>query len=145
MESDSFNDFVICPYDKSHKLLRGRLTKHLLRCGRSSGNSNRFIICPFNENHRYDKKEFAEHQKVCPDRLRFEREWNKPCSVNEPAKKDVVDGEDDWDQEPDAPTYNPTAYCMENLVIRSTAANGQSKSERRNLRNLERRRFADSQ
>lgn len=59
MESDSFNDFVICPYDKSHKLLRGRLTKHLLRCGRSSGNSNRFIICPFNENHRYDKKEFA--------------------------------------------------------------------------------------
>lgn len=70
---------------------------------------------------------------------------NEASTVKEPVHLSTVECEEDWGQEPDVPTYNPTAYCLQNLVIRTTASHGLTKSERRNLRNAERRRFAENQ
>lgn len=58
--SSSFNDFVTCPYNKGHVVLRGRLTKHLVRCSRNSDTTNKLLLCPFNANHRFN----AEQLKV---------------------------------------------------------------------------------
>lgn len=57
----------------------------------------------------------------------------------------VVECDEDWDNEPDVPTYNPSVYCEQNLVIRSNAVNGKPRSVRRNFRESERRRFANRQ
>jgi len=56
-DTTSFNDYVTCPYNKAHKLLRGRLAIHLDRCSRNSGISNQLLVCPFNKTHRYNAKE----------------------------------------------------------------------------------------
>lgn len=142
--SNSFDDYVICPYDKSHNVLRGRLTIHLQRCARNSDKSNRFGVCPYNFNHRFDKKELHTHIENCPDKLSIES-LTFTATEPQPVQLETAKCEESWDEEPNAPTYDPTAYCMQNLVIRATASNGLSKSERRKLRDAERRRFAEHQ
>ncbi|XP_023160158.1 gametocyte-specific factor 1 homolog [Drosophila hydei] len=143
--SSSFNDFVTCPYNKGHVVLRGRLTKHLVRCSRNSDTTNKLLLCPFNANHRFNAEQLKAHIKVCPERASLERYADKEQlpSVGESASIDLVECEEDWDKEPDAPTYNPSVYCEENLVIRSSCLNGQSKAARRDFRASERRRFAE--
>ncbi|KAH8419612.1 hypothetical protein KR222_009563, partial [Zaprionus bogoriensis] len=145
----SFNDFVSCPYDSSHRVLRGRLTKHLERCDRNSGHSKHMLVCPFNDNHRYDAQQMPEHIKTCPGRDRWQQvndEWDDIPAAKQaaaPLQQALPACEEDWDKEPDAPTYNPETYCTQNLVVRSDVFNGASRAGRRNLRNNERRRFAE--
>ncbi|KAH8371977.1 hypothetical protein KR093_009560 [Drosophila rubida] len=161
-ESNSFNDFVTCPYDKSHRLLRGRLPRHLISCSRNLGNLKQWAVCPFNTTHRCEKKELAvsklnailifwaltivyqEHVKDCPDAA-----WLKGSApdaqrsnavVPQPA---VVECDENWDDEPPVPSYNPNKYCEENLIIRSLK--GHSKAVRKNFRESERRRLAEKQ
>lgn len=54
---------------------------------------------------------------------------------------DLVDTTENWDNEAYAPTYNPQAYCEQNVVIRNLQ--GASKSARREFRENERRRFRE--
>lgn len=42
--------YVICPYDKAHRILRARLIVHLLRCARNHP-SSKMVRCPFNSSH----------------------------------------------------------------------------------------------
>lgn len=56
-DSNTFDDFVRCPYNKAHKVLKGRLATHLDRCARNSGASIELKICPFNSTHRFSAKE----------------------------------------------------------------------------------------
>ncbi|EDW18898.1 gametocyte-specific factor 1 homolog [Drosophila mojavensis] len=145
MASSNFNDFVSCPYDKTHNVLRGRLLQHLDRCSRNS--NIELKVCPFNDVHRFPEENIGEHIKVCPDRASVELFKNKEKlpGAKAAASIDVVKCDEDWDKDPDVPTYNPNAYCEENLVIRSNVVNGQPRSVRRNFRESERRRFADKQ
>ncbi|TDG42131.1 hypothetical protein AWZ03_011463 [Drosophila navojoa] len=145
MASLSFNDFVSCPYDKTHNVLRGRLPQHLERCSRNS--DIKLKICPFNETHRVPEKGMEAHIKECPDRARLESFKIKEelQGAKEVAPIDFVECDEDWDNEPDVSAYNPNVYCEENLVIRSSVINGQSRSVRRNFRQSERRRFANKQ
>ncbi|XP_064545804.1 gametocyte-specific factor 1 homolog [Drosophila montana] len=145
--TSKFDDFVACPYNKAHIVLRGRLTKHLVRCSRNAENLNKLLTCPFNENHRFDAQQLQAHIKICPERASLERQAQKDeqPAVDAPATQMLIECEEDWDNEPDVPTYNPSAYCEENLVIRSSGLHGQSKSVRRNFRAQERRRFAEKQ
>ncbi|EDV97609.1 gametocyte-specific factor 1 homolog [Drosophila grimshawi] len=146
--SDSFNDFVTCPYNKAHKLIRGRLTKHLERCSRISGNSKQFLVCPYNENHRYKAEELSLHMKECPERIRWHSELQKEDprqQATETTWSISAECEEDWDKEPDVPTYNPIKYCEDNFVARTTAINGKSKAARRDFRANERRRLAGKQ
>ncbi|EDW69931.1 gametocyte-specific factor 1 homolog [Drosophila virilis] len=142
-----FDDFVSCPYNKAHIVLRGRLTKHLVRCSRNPENLNKLLVCPFNESHRFDAQQLQAHIKICPERAGLERHAQKEEQplVAEPVSQVSIECEEDWDNEPDAPTYDPSAYCEENLVIRSSGLHGQSKSVRRDFRAKERRRFAEKQ
>ncbi|XP_030572999.1 gametocyte-specific factor 1 homolog isoform X2 [Drosophila novamexicana] len=145
--TSKFDDFVSCPYNKAHIVLRGRLTKHLVRCSRNPENLNKLLVCPFNESHRLDAQQLQAHIKICPERAGFERHAQKDEQppLAEPVSQVSIECEEDWDNEPDAPTYDPSAYCEENLVIRSSGLHGQSKSVRRDFRAKERRRFAEKQ
>lgn len=53
-----------------------------------------------------------------------------------------VDTTENWDIEPEAPTYNPQAYCEENKLIRNLQ--GASAAKRRQFRADERRRFKEN-
>lgn len=48
--------YAICPYDKAHRILRGRLIGHLLRCARNHPGS-KMVRCPFNSSHMQQSDE----------------------------------------------------------------------------------------
>ena len=54
----SETDLLVCPYDKSHLIMRKRFQVHLVRCRRSHPNANK-VTCPFNVTHRLNKAELA--------------------------------------------------------------------------------------
>ncbi|KAH8261650.1 hypothetical protein KR044_012977, partial [Drosophila immigrans] len=144
-ESHSFNDFVTCPYDKSHRLLRGRLPKHLISCGRNLVNSHQWVVCPFNTTHRCIKEELSEHLKECEDAawLKGAGSCSDQRSTADVPKPVLVECDENWDEEPPVPSYNPSVYCEENNIMRTLK--GHSKAVRRNFRESERRRLADKQ
>lgn len=55
---------------------------------------------------------------------------------------DSIKPTEDWDMDPEVPSYNPQAYCEENIVIRNLQ--GASRATRRQFRENERRRFRES-
>ncbi|XP_033215714.1 gametocyte-specific factor 1 isoform X2 [Belonocnema kinseyi] len=69
MNMDELNgDTVVqCPYDKSHKIARCRLQRHLVKCEKQYPETFR-EICPFNATHRFSKLEMQEHIEKCPMR-----------------------------------------------------------------------------
>ncbi|BFG03847.1 gametocyte-specific factor 1 homolog [Drosophila madeirensis] len=65
-------DYLICPYDKSHTILRSRMTVHMVRCSRNNTNSKK-VRCPFNVTHLIDPNEMKNHAANCPNRSGFDR------------------------------------------------------------------------
>lgn len=51
-----YEDTVICPYNKSHIILRERIQFHLVRCRRSHPNI-KLETCPFDLVHRMRKED----------------------------------------------------------------------------------------
>ncbi|XP_062134803.1 gametocyte-specific factor 1 homolog [Drosophila sulfurigaster albostrigata] len=142
-ESNSFNDFVTCPYDKAHRVLKGRLAKHLIKCSRNLGISEEWTICPCNTTHHIKRKDFAEHQKECP-----EANWLRASTVRsdngngqQSVKPVLVECDENWDDEPPVEAYDPSVYCEENAIIRTLQ--GHSKAARKEFRESERRRLAN--
>lgn len=43
-------EYEICPYDKSHMILKSRMLTHLARCSKNYPDSAK-IACPFNNKH----------------------------------------------------------------------------------------------
>lgn len=85
--------------------------------------------------HIYECENRQTFERFChPDKLPPQ---NPKCDTTE----DLVDTTDNWDNEPYAPSYNPQAYCEENMLIRNLQ--GASKSARREFRENERRRFKE--
>ncbi|XP_034936006.1 putative uncharacterized protein DDB_G0267716 isoform X2 [Chelonus insularis] len=57
--------FVICPFNKSHKIMMSRLQGHLLKCMKSHSATGP-TICPFNIQHIIDASEIVGHCIICP-------------------------------------------------------------------------------
>lgn len=53
-----YEDSVVCPYNKSHIILRHRLQTHLIKCARSNPHIQ-LELCPFDVTHRIPKEEMA--------------------------------------------------------------------------------------
>ncbi len=69
----STDNVVSCPYDKSHQVLRHKLSQHLVRCARQHPDA-RMSVCPFNSAHHVPDTKFGYHKRHCPDRVTVERE-----------------------------------------------------------------------
>ncbi|XP_046868280.1 gametocyte-specific factor 1 homolog [Drosophila willistoni] len=147
----SFNDFVTCPLNKSHRLLRGRLDTHLVRCCRAldTQQKKKIVICPFNETHSVSAAKLLDHIKnKCTSNVSNFVNDMKELEEPKPSLKGVdnvppktAECEDDWDLEPDVGTYKPLHNCDDKLVVRSMK--GQSRAVRQDFIYNERCRFAE--
>ncbi|KAH8255528.1 hypothetical protein KR038_005139, partial [Drosophila bunnanda] len=133
-----FEDYVICPYNNSHRLIRGRLGAHLSRCARSYP-SSKLVRCSFNNTHLYSVTDMKNHIANCPDRVKNMKPEKTTLSTESEPKKFVVESTEDWDKEPPAPTYNPQTHCSTAFIIRNPQ--GAPRAERREFREKERRRL----
>lgn len=92
--------------------------------------------------------QFQAHIYECENRQAYER-YNcadtlppKNSPYNDAVDLAHVDTTENWDIEPETPTYNPYAYCEENMLIR--ILHGASPATRRLFRESERRRFNEN-
>ena len=63
--------FVICRYNKNHKVLKSRIILHESKCPDSKGNKLR--TCPFNITHKISNEKFDKHLKICPNKPKIEQ------------------------------------------------------------------------
>ncbi|XP_034481794.1 gametocyte-specific factor 1 homolog [Drosophila innubila] len=142
-----FDELMTCPLNKAHKVLRGRLAKHLDRCMRNCLDINKFKICPFNKTHRYSVEDMAAHIKECPDACLIKTFGSFTMESSDKAvpRPLLCKSDENWDEEPDVPSYDPSTHCEENNIIRTNGLKGQSKAAREKFRASERRRFAEKQ
>ncbi|KAH8328356.1 hypothetical protein KR067_008457, partial [Drosophila pandora] len=138
LDFPSFHEVVICPYDRSHRVLRGRMSIHLVHCRGKDVNPDKFLICPFNSSHRVCKWKIDEHVEKCVNRSDI---WEvTPDESPKTDQKKSVPCEADWDDDEDVPTYTPNLMEKENFVVR--AHYGLSRDDGRKFREEERKRFA---
>lgn len=57
---------VVCPYNKSHLIIRSRLPAHLLKCVKHY-NGEVLMQCPFNAMHLFPEREKEQHFEKCVD------------------------------------------------------------------------------
>ncbi|XP_017055685.1 gametocyte-specific factor 1 homolog [Drosophila ficusphila] len=140
----NFEEYVVCPYDKVHRIMPTRLAYHLTRCAKNFP-SSKMVRCPFNTTHLHSVTNMQLHVIDCPDRAALERYKlpdSMPPAEPRPCEFNIACSED-WDAEPPAPTYDPKKYCETELVIRNPQ--GAPPAARRQFRERERRRFLESQ
>ncbi|XP_047022497.1 gametocyte-specific factor 1-like [Helicoverpa zea] len=75
-------DFVTCPYNKCHRVLKSRIQHHLIKCEK---NGPKLQICPFNATHRYPDYLIKQHCLNCPSRLP-KPDHSKPQSLSAGAR-----------------------------------------------------------
>ena len=153
-------DLVQCPYDKSHRILPHRFQVHLVRC-RKNFPLAQVVTCPFNVTHLLKKEELDWHVTVCPERKTFENSRHREEPVEElsttmdtsfsadnselqgnqfkvPIDQSNVSTEN-WEDDPNVPSYNPTAYAENAPVLRMPV--GMSPAQRKEFRAAERKRL----
>ncbi|KAH8282076.1 hypothetical protein KR054_005344, partial [Drosophila jambulina] len=133
----NFEDYVVCPYNSTHRLMPSRLAIHLARCARNYP-SLKLARCPFNATHLYLVVDMKAHVVNCPDRATMVDHVKLPSTESEPQKF-FVDSTENWDDEPPAPTYKPKVHCDSAFIIRNLQ--GAPQAERREFREKERMRF----
>lgn len=136
---------VMCPYEKSHIILKTRIQNHLIKCARNHPEIH-LERCPFDVTHHLRPEEKDEHIKSCPARVSFdEYRYTILSRQNEPKMEvpvsDLPDGimsEENWD-DINEPTYDPQNYVTNAPVLRNLPMS--TKSERRIFREEERKRL----
>ncbi|KAH8387917.1 hypothetical protein KR093_010306, partial [Drosophila rubida] len=132
---DNQDNYCICPYDKCHRVLRIRFATHLARCEENYP-SIQLARCPFDITHRMPKEDLKEHIESCNARRNFDcHEFPEKLTKCLP----VVECDENWDVDPPVSSYNPQAYCEQNMIMRTI--NGVSKSKRQAFRESERQRL----
>lgn len=98
-------NFVVCPYNKSHIILRRRLPYHLIKCARTSVEVKKFTSCQYNHCHKFRRGEGVEHYNNCADReveeyrLQKSRECVRNGNTSLPKYEDLeIEGEN-WEDE----------------------------------------------
>ncbi|XP_011191713.1 gametocyte-specific factor 1 homolog [Zeugodacus cucurbitae] len=139
-------EYVQCPYDPAHTILKKRFQVHLGRCRKNQHNAPK-VTCPFNVTHILNKQELDWHVKNCPNRASFEHYRHREEAV-EPGRATTLESssqvyqletEENWDDLPPVPTYDPQAYASKAPVLRNLQ--GQPKSVKKKFRSEERRRL----
>uniref|UniRef100_A0A1A9WRL6 CHHC U11-48K-type domain-containing protein n=1 Tax=Glossina brevipalpis TaxID=37001 RepID=A0A1A9WRL6_9MUSC len=136
------DDFVTCPYENSHRVLRKRLARHLLKC-RVTFPHVVLKKCPWNNSHLVFESEFGNHVNNCPNRrLLYQYGFDhKETTIEErPSNHNLVECEENWDDD-EAPEYNPREYLEKSWVLRRP--DGINPSERKEFLRKERKRLSN--
>ncbi|KAL4218138.1 factor 1 [Mactra antiquata] len=105
-------EFIECPYDKTHLVPAKRLQYHLISNCPKKHMKHEYKVCPFNATHHFPKPEFRHHLANCPDKAIVEYELSyanrkengikielKGCT-DTPVYKDLeIETDEDWDAE----------------------------------------------
>ncbi|XP_017463390.1 PREDICTED: gametocyte-specific factor 1 homolog [Rhagoletis zephyria] len=148
-------EYEQCPYDISHTILKKRFQVHLGRC-RKNHKGVQKVTCPFNVTHILNQPELDWHVKTCPERASFENFKHQQevvaantsdascaststASVAEQETEYVLETEENWDDLPPTPSYDPKKYAANAQVLRTLQ--GHSKSVKKQFRAKERLRL----
>ncbi|KAF7991970.1 hypothetical protein HCN44_010771 [Aphidius gifuensis] len=143
------SQYVICPLDESHRILKHRMQPHLLKCERQHDMSKK-SKCPYNITHIVDTIVFPHHLETCPD-AKSVHEYayttdEKPLAgilsleTIMKERKNIDFGDENWDTKRVGPGYDPSKTIEDKSVFRHLAV--ASKSERKAFREAERKRHA---
>ncbi|XP_011173087.2 uncharacterized protein LOC105205418 isoform X1 [Solenopsis invicta] len=141
MESDIL---VSCPYNPAHRIARYKLHTHIIKCKKSSNNAKNKVECPLDKNHIVDCDHLREHIASCPKKgklLEIDTGFVKPKDEEPSIMIDSYNSTENWDEDPEVPTYNPMEVSANRPVIRPVS--GLTKSQRRQYRENERMRIAN--
>ncbi|XP_075236379.1 uncharacterized protein LOC142333258 isoform X2 [Lycorma delicatula] len=130
----------VCPYDKSHMILKSRMLTHLARCSKNHQDAEK-EPCPFNSKHIIPIPELRYHMEVCSDRIKIDQFKMKVGDIECPVKNEVPiniempASEENWDDEPTSGSVLEKIKETKNKnVILTNAVIGQSKAQRRGFR-----------
>ncbi|EZA55886.1 hypothetical protein DMN91_011320 [Ooceraea biroi] len=141
---------VTCPYNPAHRIRRCKLNDHVVKCRKSSVASvvTNKATCPLDSTHIVDKDRLKEHIATCSEGLRklvqdvdIEGSQGATSSTVTADHRDSHFPSEDWNKDPEVPTYDAMAKSAEYKVIRCVS--GLSKSEKRKFRESERKRMAN--
>ncbi|XP_037919517.1 gametocyte-specific factor 1-like [Hermetia illucens] len=62
------SEFLICPYNQTHRVLRFRMPAHLIKC-KKYYQGEPLQTCPFNATHLIRPDRMAKHLEICDDYL----------------------------------------------------------------------------
>jgi hypothetical protein len=97
------DEWLTCPYDKSHRFPAARLQPHILKCKKSHPElAAAFVKCKYNATHLFLGSEIEQHEnETCPDRHCFEKRNKAHAQQFENYVKTRSQGENDWLDEHD--------------------------------------------
>ncbi|XP_076283105.1 uncharacterized protein LOC143210270 [Lasioglossum baleicum] len=141
-----FGPYMRCPFDESHRILDGRLQKHLVKCRKNYPKDTK-LHCYYNATHVLNVDEYEHHISTCPS------SGNIKCfqtTIGEEQKVGTVPLEElckvqtdivcDEDWSGGNVTYNPIAASEKKNVMRSVV--GLSKAKKSQFKQYERERIA---
>ncbi|CAB4019320.1 Hypothetical predicted protein [Paramuricea clavata] len=138
--------YVVCPFDSSHRITAARFQRHLVKCRKNFPNKD-FVSCPFNATHQVLRPHLRNHICQCPDKNVVEATMNEcyqdPESLDRlrgdtsvpsyqtPGLYDV--GDEDWDTEM---AENEQMFCTVAPVITHRHSNEPTRFEQQSLMGL---------
>ncbi|XP_043272007.1 uncharacterized protein [Venturia canescens] len=139
------DDYVTCPLDKAHRILKSRLQFHMVRCLRNHTLVTK-IRCPWNPLHFVERCEYLDHlTNKCTDlanvmgsRIVTEEHVDVASIPVGTANRMPNSNTEDWDAEPFVATYDPLKRINDQPILRSSI--GLSKAKKKQFKLQERRR-----
>lgn len=80
-------EYVTCPYNPQHRLVRHRMPYHIVKCKKNYFGPP-LDVCPFNAMHMVPSTDIMEHMQNCPDyhtTMREIYENQHPSNVHQPT------------------------------------------------------------
>ncbi|XP_076234108.1 uncharacterized protein LOC143179019 [Calliopsis andreniformis] len=139
--------YLVCPFDKSHRIIEGRLQIHLFKCRKNYPPGTK-VVCYFDVTHMLNPLEYEHHLSVCPTSGIIKHSQvsigDEGIEVGSVPLEDACTletntlDEDDWTG--NSATYNPLAATEHKPVVRMGI--GLSKAKKKQFRRQERERIA---
>ncbi|XP_033212278.1 gametocyte-specific factor 1 homolog isoform X2 [Belonocnema kinseyi] len=141
--------FQTCPYDKSHRILKSRLTAHLVHCRQNNPRLKRrnAKVCPYDFYHVVEAADYESHVETCLKRPKVFEDIDViddqfhigSVPLEELKKVFVPPAKENWGEDPPAQTYDPLQQAKNRSVL--LAPVGLSTAKKRAFRKAERQRF----
>lgn len=145
MDLPGYDKTAICPYDRSHVIMKSRMQAHLIKCSRNHPEL-KLERCPFDITHHIRREDMQQHMETCAGRETFDTyryqivaAGSTPKQQEEPVMRPPrLISHESWD-DCQAPSYVPESYANSSNVLRSTSL--ASRADRNRFRDEERKRL----